>query len=64
LKLISVLKTSESIGLFLLAEFLCGFSMTFFLLVEEFTGILSQLLKSGMGILLAFEKIDKLSIGF
>jgi len=35
-----------------------------FLIGDEYTGILLQLLKSGMGTLLAFEKLDKLLIGF
>ena len=38
--------------------------MPFFLLGDEYTGILLQLLKSGMGTLLAFEKLDERSIGF
>jgi len=32
-----------------LAKFISGISMPFFLLVDEYTGILSQLLKSKMG---------------
>jgi len=39
---------------FLLAKFLFGFSMPFFP-IDEYTGVLSQLLKNGMGTLLAFE---------
>ena len=50
--------------LFLLADFLCGFPNPFFLLVDEYTGILSELLKNGVGTLLAVEKLDELSIGF
>ena len=33
-------------------------------MVDEYTGILSQLLINGMGTLLAFEMWDELSIGF
>jgi len=48
----------------ILAEFFCGFSVLFFLLVNEYTGILSQFLNKGVVTLLSLEKLGELSIGF
>jgi hypothetical protein len=51
----------QLIGSFsLLAEFFHGFFVLFFLLFDEYTGILSQFLKSWVGTLLSFEKYGDL----
>ena len=47
----------------LLAEFFRGFLWSFFYWLDEYAGILSQLLKKGLSTLLAFEKLGELSNG-
>ena len=48
----------------LLAELFSGFFVLLFLLVDEYTGIFSQLLKKGAGTILASAKLGELSIVF
>ena len=46
------------------AEFFLDFFSSFSYWLDEFAGILSQLLKKGVSTPLAFEKLGELSIGF